>query len=107
MTLADAEVGQWIVIVGYDDDHALSERLVPLGLAPGDSARVVRRGPLGGALLVEAGGRSIAVGRSVARKILVETSTRPAVDTRQAEAVDRDTRPDQGQQGEPGCDSHS
>jgi ferrous iron transport protein A len=75
VTLADAMVGQWLVILGYQGGEELSGKLYPLGLAPGDSARVVRRGPLGGALLVEAGGRSIALGRSVARRVLVEASS--------------------------------
>ncbi len=89
MTLADALVGQWLVILGYQGGQELSGKLYPLGLAPGDSARVVRRGPLGGALLVEAAGRSIAIGRSVARHVLVEASSPgPTASTNEGEAVD-------------------
>ncbi len=71
MTLADALVGRWLIVLGFEAHPDLSARLSPLGLMPGCSARVLRRGPLGGAILVEAGGRSIAVGRSVARQIVV------------------------------------
>ncbi len=74
MTLADAVVGRWLVVLGFQGSPAVPARLSPLGLLPGSAARVVRRGPLGGAILVEAGGRSIAVGRSVARQVLVRES---------------------------------
>lgn len=106
MTLADALPGQWLVILGYDGGQELLEKLFPLGLAPGDSARVVRRGPLGGALLVEAGGRSIAIGRSVAQRVLVEASTSHPTGTREGEAVDPEVRAGQGKRGDRGCDSH-
>lgn len=39
----------------------------------GDSLQVLRVAPLGGPLLVEVNGREIALGRSVAEKIMVET----------------------------------
>jgi len=43
-----------------------------LGLIPGDDARVLRHAPLGGPVLVEVDGRSIALGRGVASKVVVE-----------------------------------
>lgn len=92
MTLADAQSGVWLVILGYEGGQELSERLYPLGLGPGDSARVVRRGPLGGALMVEAGGRSIAIGLSVARRVLVEASPADTPRPHEGETVDPKAR---------------
>jgi Fe2+ transport system protein FeoA len=43
-----------------------------LSLMPGDRVRVTKRAPLRGPLLVEAHGRSVALGRGVAAKVEVE-----------------------------------
>ena len=50
----------------------LEKRLKPLGLYPGDCIRVLRIAPFDGPLLIEAHGREIALGRQIAKLIMVE-----------------------------------
>ena len=52
--------------------RGLRAKLNQYGLHTGDCIRLLRAAPLGGPLLVEANGREIALGRSVAERILVE-----------------------------------
>jgi len=56
---------------------SVSERLLrklrQYGLHLGDTLRVLRSGPLGGPLLVEVNGRELALGRTVAENLFVET----------------------------------
>ena len=51
----------------------LLRKLRQYGLHLGDTLRVLRSAPLGGPLLVEANGRELALGRSVAENLFVET----------------------------------
>lgn len=46
-------------------------RLGPLGIFPGAELRVRRAAPLGGPVLVEVGGSTVAIGRRLARRIRV------------------------------------
>lgn len=55
-----------------ETDDVLRAKLKTYGLHVGDCLRVLRIAPLGGPLLVEVDGREIALGRTVAEKILVE-----------------------------------
>ncbi len=59
-------------VARIDADPQLAHQLLQLGLMPGDCVRVTREAPLGGPLLVEFNGRSVALGRSVASRIVVE-----------------------------------
>ncbi len=72
MRLIDVEHNVWIRIVGFEDGSRLREKMLRYGLFPGDRARVTRTAPLDGPLLVEVNERSIALGRGIAEKILVE-----------------------------------
>lgn len=72
MTLMQAVPGQMVRIVRFNGGVGLEHKLRQLGLFPGDNARVVRHAPLGGPVLVEVEGRSIALGRGVASKVVVE-----------------------------------
>ncbi len=56
-------------LLSFDEVRA---KLNQYGLYVGDVVRVVRVAPLGGPLLVEVNGREIALGRTLAEKILVE-----------------------------------
>jgi Fe2+ transport system protein FeoA len=42
-----------------------------LGLVPGDTVRVLRRAAMGGPLLIECRGTQIALGRNIARQVIV------------------------------------
>jgi len=48
------------------------QKLLQYGLHVGDVVRVVRIAPLGGPLLVDINSREIAIGREIAKKIMVE-----------------------------------
>ena len=72
MRLLHVEDGKTVRVIRYDDGGGLESKLRQLGLLPGDCARVLRHAPLGGPVLVEVDGRSLALGRGVAYKIWVE-----------------------------------
>jgi ferrous iron transport protein A len=74
MTLIQAKTGQTVRILSFKGGVGLEHKLRQLGLVPGDSARVLRHAPLGGPILVEVDGRSIALGRGVASKVIVEAN---------------------------------
>ena len=74
MTLVQVKTGQTVRIMRIEGGLGIEHKLRQLGLFPGDNARVVRHAPLGGPILVEVGGRSIALGRGVASRVIVETS---------------------------------
>lgn len=72
MTLINALDNHWVTILGYAGGKGLETKLRQYGVFPGDRARVIRRAPLGGPILVEVDGREIVLGRGIADKILVE-----------------------------------
>ena len=72
MHLMDVEHDTWVKVLGFEGNARFQDRLLQHGLYPGDRARILRSAPLNGPLLVEVNGREIALGRGVARKILVE-----------------------------------
>jgi ferrous iron transport protein A len=72
LPLLKAAMGQWLRVVSFGTQPQLSNQLLQLGLLPGDSLRIIREAPLGGPLLVEFNGRSVALGRGVASLIIVE-----------------------------------
>ena len=72
--LADIEKGTKVRINSVEGGHGCITRLNRFGLYPGDLARVVRRAPFGGPVLLEVRGMEIALGRSLARCILVEVT---------------------------------
>lgn len=60
--------------VRFNGGESFQMKLLSLGLLPGDTARVLRRAPLDGPVLVEVDGREFALGRGVAARIEVEES---------------------------------
>jgi len=74
MTLIQVKKGQSVKIVRFKGGIGLESKLRQLGLIPGDQARVLRHAPLGGPILVEIDGRSIALGRGIASKVIVEAN---------------------------------
>ena len=72
MTLTQVETGQTVKILRFKGGITLEHKLRQLGLFPGDQARVLRHAPLGGPILVEVDGRSVALGRGIASKVIVE-----------------------------------
>jgi len=74
MLLTNAESGKWLRVVKIYGGKGVAHKLRQLGLMPGDCTRVIRHAPLGGPLMIDVGGRVIAVGRGVASHIEVEES---------------------------------
>jgi ferrous iron transport protein A len=72
MRLTDVEQGSWVRLISVDEKGKTAQRLAQYGLFPGDLARLIRRAPLKGPLLIEANGRELALGRQFADKIMVE-----------------------------------
>ena len=70
--LEQAQLRLPVRISGIDGGHEVRARLATMGLLPGAVLSVLNRGPLGGPLLIEIDGTRIALGRGVARKVLVE-----------------------------------
>jgi ferrous iron transport protein A len=54
-------------------NERMQRKLRQYGLHLGDTLRVLRCAPLGGPVLVEVNGRELALGRTVAEKLFVET----------------------------------
>lgn len=71
MCLLDAKIGDRVRVVGFTG-RKMTSKLQQVGLYPGDRLQVLREAPLGGPILVQAGGREMALGRGVAARILVE-----------------------------------
>ncbi|MEI7848100.1 MAG: FeoA family protein [Chloroflexota bacterium] len=72
MRLIEVDEGIWVKVIGFDGEAKFQDRLLHHGLYPGDLARILRVAPMNGPFLVEVSGRELAIGRDVARKILVE-----------------------------------
>jgi ferrous iron transport protein A len=70
ISLMEVPIGKRARLISVQD--GLRTKLRQYGLHMGDSLRVLRAAPLGGPLLIEVNGREIALGRSVAEKIMVE-----------------------------------
>lgn len=58
-------------IIGFSGGHMLAAKLRQLGIVPGVCVRVIRVAPLSGPVLIEVDGRSIALGRQIASRVLV------------------------------------
>ena len=74
MTLNKAKNAQSVRVVEITGDDATRSLLNQIGIHPDDVIRVVRRAAWGGPLLVENRETTVALSRSVARRILVEAT---------------------------------
>ncbi|MBL7164713.1 MAG: ferrous iron transport protein A [Anaerolineales bacterium] len=77
MHLLQVDIGKTIRVVGFDGGRKLEYKLRQLGVLPGNCARILRQAPLGGPVMIEVDGRSIAIGRGIASKINVEEEAAP------------------------------
>ena len=68
--LTDAPKGKPVKLVSIDGGHSISKRLVELGLTPGTIFKVVQDS--GGPLIINVRNSKIALGRGMARKLLVD-----------------------------------
>lgn len=67
-----ARVGDTVRVVEIQGGWGFRQRLFQLGIHEGDTLVVKRSGILGGPILVEVHGTEIALGRGMAKRILVE-----------------------------------
>ena len=72
MYLSDMISGNCARFVGVEGGKRLSGTLQQYGFHPGEQIRVIRIAPFRGPVLVEINQREIALGRTVAGKVLVE-----------------------------------
>lgn len=70
--LASLSPGQVGRVVAVHGGHGVALRLRRLGLRPGAVVRTVGRGPWRGPVLLEVDGCRVALGRGLARRILVQ-----------------------------------
>jgi ferrous iron transport protein A len=61
----------WAEVVEVDGGQGANRRLAQLGILVGATVHVLRAAPLGGPVLVEVQGSTVAVGRGLARKVSV------------------------------------
>lgn len=72
MKLLDAPKGKEVRIVDFIGGHGVGYKLRQLGLYPGRHVKVLRFAPLGGPVMVDVEGRSVALGRGIASRVKVE-----------------------------------
>jgi ferrous iron transport protein A len=72
MVLSDLFNGSYLRVIRFEDGKGLEDQLWQLGILPGDTGRVLRQAPFGGPVLLEIHGRTIALGRGVASKVIVD-----------------------------------
>jgi ferrous iron transport protein A len=73
MKLLDASKGKSVRIINYSGGKGVAKKLRQLGLTPGREVKVLRYAPMGGPIMVCVEGRSVALGRGIAARILVES----------------------------------
>jgi len=69
--LTQIETHKTVKILRIEGDRGLQDKLRQLGILPGDIASIIRHAPFGGPVLIEVGGREIALGQQIAFNILV------------------------------------
>ncbi|MCD4803076.1 MAG: ferrous iron transport protein A [Anaerolineales bacterium] len=72
MKLLNVDDNIQVEIISCKGGRGISSKLRQLGFMPGDRITVIQRAPFNGPLLVEANGRTVALGRGVAGKIEVK-----------------------------------
>ena len=72
MKLLDTPKNLTVKIINYTGGKGVESKLRQLGLCPGREVKVLRFAPMGGPVMVDVGGRSVAIGRGIAARILVE-----------------------------------
>lgn len=74
MSLEELAPGQTGVVVGFDGGHGMAAKLDAMGLRSGKKVRKLSAQILAGPVTVLVDGRQVAMGRGIARKVLVETA---------------------------------
>ena len=72
MNLLDLPKGKTAKIIDYRGGRNVDFKLRQLGLSPGRMVKVLRYAPMGGPLMLEIEGRSVAIGRGIAARVQIE-----------------------------------
>jgi len=72
MQLINVPKGQSVRIISYRGGRGVGFKLRQLGLSPGKEIKILRYAPLEGPIMVEIGGRAVALGRGIAAHVQVE-----------------------------------
>jgi len=72
MQLLDIPKGISVRIIGFRGGKGIDVKLRQLGLSPGKEVKVLRFAPLGGPMMIDIEGRSVAIGRGIAARVRVE-----------------------------------
>jgi Fe2+ transport system protein FeoA len=72
MRLSEVGDDSFVAILGFEGGERFQIKMLQYGLYVGDCVRILRRAPLDGPILIGVSGREIALGKTVARNILVE-----------------------------------
>jgi len=72
MTLLEIPKGHTVRIVNYRGGRGVGFKLRQLGLSPGKEIKVLRYAPMGGPIMIDVEGRSVAIGRGIASRVQVE-----------------------------------
>ena len=75
VSLADLRQGDKCTVVLALGGYGMVRRLAEMGLTPGTALKVVRSAPMHGPIEVSVRGVSLALGRGIARRVLVKRST--------------------------------
>lgn len=59
-------------IIAYRGGRRVEFKLRQLGLSPGRNVRVLRYAPMGGPIMLDVEGRTVAIGRGIAARVEVE-----------------------------------
>jgi len=71
ISLDRAPQREWVEVIEVPHGRRASRHLGQLGICVNERLRVLNTAPLGGPVLVDAGGTTVAIGRSLARRIMV------------------------------------
>ncbi len=74
-SLDRAPHSEWVKVVEVPRGRGASRNLSQLGLFVNETVRVLNTAPLGGPVLVDVGGSTVAIGRSLASRITVRVVT--------------------------------
>ena len=72
MKLLDVTKGHSACIVGFHGGKGVDFKLRQLGLTPGREVKVLRFAPMGGPVMLDVEGRSVAIGRGIAARVEVK-----------------------------------
>jgi len=72
MRLLDSPKGELVRVIDFRGGRGVDYKLRQLGLSPGREVKVLRFAPMGGPLMIDVAGRSVALGRGIAARVTVE-----------------------------------